>query len=798
MKSNAIKTSPIERLNIMPRFIFFISTMVFFGDIHAEIFTITVLEKGTGDPVAEATVVIKQTSEYDTTNEKGILVFEEVSFPFDIKVLNTGYDTLEQTVTNKQLTLFLEPLSFDGEALEVIAERVKEKTSKIVLNQQELRRVPGTQGDPIKMIETLPGVITNNTGGASGGSDPNAIYVRGSSGGENSFWINNLPTSYLYHLWGISVVNPSLVKDFNIFLGGFPVNYDDVLGGVIDIRLRNPKTDRLHQTYRVALNESAALIEGPINEKQSFYLAGRISYIDKVLNPVIDDLITLMGNDENGDDISVITLPKYWDVQGNWHYELPKGSADLYYFGSGDSLAINIKQLDTSDPDFLGRLSVNFGFHTLGLNLRNSLSNSLNTQLTSSLKRTFQFQSFGTDDDGKPFGVDVVINEGLVHPQANWKPIKNHEFTLGSQLNYATLPIKLNISSLPTEENFTGQNFTSLEKRKVDETINFAAASPYLKWRWTWNKFNTTLGARFSKIRGTGGINLSGYTPRASIEYQASKRLLLTTSWGRYIQMPNGAQLLRNYGNPELQFTEAEHRIVGIQYRFSKLWMAQLEAYQKPMQNLVLTRPLEAPPNNYRNDGEGEAYGTDLLIKRDYGNRKMGWFSYSYAKSSRTMINGLGRDFSGDQPHTLSMVWSQPFTGAWNKWTWGFKLQANSGQPYTPVVGRVAMCDDGTTVQTCADQENVNADPSLSYWNPMYGERNSQRLPFAHKLDIRIDRLIRYNTWEMTLYLDLLNVTLQKSGGNFDYGKNYENYKNPKSSGFPAIIFPFLGIEASF
>jgi len=233
-----------------------------------------------------------------------------------------------------------------------------------------------------------------------------------------------------------------------------------------------------------------------------------------------------------------------------------------------------------------------------------------------------------------------------------------------------------------------------------------------------------------------------------------------------------------------------------MQYQWNNLWSIQLEGYHKPMDNLVLTRVTQQPPNNYANDGEGEAFGTDILIKRDYGNRTMGWLSYSYAKSSRTMLNGGGRDFSGDQPHTLSLVWSQPFGGDWQKWSWGFKLQANSGQPYTPIVGRVAIC--GEKNELCNDQETAKDDPTLSYWEPIYGKRNMLRHPFAHRLDIRIDRLIRYNTWTLTLYLDLLNATMQSTSTSFDYGKDYEDYKNPKRSGFPPIIFPFFGVEASF
>lgn len=771
-----------------------VMSLIFIPYTFATDFKITVLEKGTGDPVEEATVVIKQSNDYDTTDPQGVLIFEDVTFPIDIKILNIGYQTLEQKVTTAELTIYLEPLAYEAEGLEVTAERVKEKTSKITLKQQELRRVPGTQGDPIKMIESLPGVITNSSGGGGGNGDPNAIYIRGSSGGENSFWINRLPVDYLYHVWGISVVNPSLVKDFNIFLGGYPVEYDDVLGGVVDIQLRNPKTDRLHQTYRIALNESAALVEGPINDKHSFYAAARISYLDILLEPFVDDLQKLFQDDESETDISIITLPKYWDAQANWHYEMPKGSTDIYYFGSGDGLAFDINKLDTADPDLLGKLSVEFGFHSVGLNLRHSYSPKLTINLSSSIKQTFQKQSFGTDKDGNPFGVDLTVTEGLLHPQAMWSPIENHEFTIGSHINYAIVPLELNISTFPTEENFTGENFSSQEKRKIDDKLKFASASPYIKWRWNWNKFATTLGARYSQIRGTGGIGLADYSPRISVEYQATEKLLLISSWGRFIQMPNGAQLLRGYGNPKLGFTEAEHRILGMNYKFNDLWAIKLEGYHKPMKQLVLTRITESPPDNYRNDGKGEAYGADLLIKRDYGNRTMGWLSYSYAKSTRTLLNGGGRDFSGDQPHTLSLVWSQPFTGDWNKWTWGFKLQANSGQPYTPVVGRVAICEE----QVCADQENADDDPTLSYWNPIYGKRNMLRHPFAHRLDLRVDRLIRYNTWTLTMYLDLLNVTMQPTSVGFDYGKNYQDYKKPKRSGFPPIIFPFLGVEASF
>lgn len=649
------------------------------------------------------------------------------------------------------------------------------------------------------MVETLPGIITLPPGSRDGGGGgPNAIYVRGSSGGENSFWINRIPADYLYHVWGISIVNPSLVDNFNIFLGGFPVEYDDVLGGVIDIKLRNPKKDRLHQTYRVALNESAALVEGPINEKQSFYVAARASYIDKLLDPFIDDIQEALKDEDDETDISVITLPKYWDAQANWHYDMNKGSLDLYYFGSNDAIAVDINKLDTSDPDLLGRLSADFGFHSTGLNWRYKLSPKTTGILTTSIKRTESKFNVGIDENGKPFGVERTTNLGLFHPQLIWTLNKSHELTFGNSISYSHSPVDINISSFPSEENFRGGSFTSRKKFRLERTVKLAASSPYAKWRWQWQKLNTIFGIRFTKVRGSGGVDMQALSPRLALEYQATKKLLLNSSWGQFVQAPHPAQLVSGYGNPGLGFTKAEHRILGFQYKFDQLWSVQTEVYHKPMRELVLTRPFENPPNNYINDGTGEAYGLDVLIKREYGNRKMGWLSYSYSKSKRTLINGSDRDFSADQPHAITLVWNQPFTGNWTKWSWGLKLQAGSGQPYTPVVGRVAMCNENNAVVVCPDQNTADNNQDLSHWEPIYAERNLLRRPFYHQLDLRIDRLIRYNTWTMKLYLDLLNVTMQESGVQEDYGKNYEKYKNPKKSGFPAIIFPFLGVEATF
>ncbi len=185
-----------------------------------------------------------------------------------------------------------------------------------------------------------------------------------------------------------------------------------------------------------------------------------------------------------------------------------------------------------------------------------------------------------------------------------------------------------------------------------------------------------------------------------------------------------------------------------------------------------------------------------MLIKREYADRKMGWLSYSWGHSTRRGADGQSFTFGGDQPHTLTAVWSQPMPGSWRRWEVGVKFQVHSGRLYTPVVGRTAWCQDVQGV--CTDQNTDESDPNFWFWRPQFAAINSKRLPWFYMVHLRLDRPVRYNTWRMNYYLDLQNVTMAQNVFGYDYGENYENYANPKkATGIPFMI-PFFGVEASF
>jgi len=756
---------------------------------------VTIMAMGGDGPVADATVVDEQTGQYHVTDREGQVRFDGVTLPLQLKVLGMGYETLTEQVSRSPATLYLMPLRVEMAGMEVVAERVEEKVSKITLSQQELRYTPGSQGDPIKVIQSLPGVVAAQDGGGQ-------VYVRGSEVQETGVWINRLPVAYLFHWGGLhSVVNPALVQDFNLFLGGFPAEYDNRLGGFIDVRLRDPKNDRLHQRYSLGTYESSFLLEGPIGTsgRDSMFVAARRSYVDLLMSP--EDFSNAISDKDDPEEErnQITTVPEFYDAQILWRRELERGSVETQFYAAGDRLALINNSSSTSDPELAGRLNLSVGFMVFGTVWRQQWSEAWDQVIALSYQVISEDISFGQNPaTGAPYYSQGDYPEITLQPEFRYRASPDSRWSLGAKLSRAKFPIDMNVG-LPPGADDPDSNFSSATKFTIDRTIYARTIEPYVKLRHRWSdKVTTDTGLRYARITANGGVALHGLSPRISLEYQANEDLLLYGRWGRYLQMPQGYQLLEGLGNPELNFTRAEHRILGSQYQFAPKWMVQGEFYHKPMENLVVTDNNAEPPDTFSNDGSGLAYGVDIMIKRQGNDQKMGWISYSYGSSSRTNERtGQKYDFVGDQPHTVTLVWGQPMGGSWSHWRWGIKLQAHSGQPHTPVVGRAGACYDGTNYYPCANQVDPESDPEFAYWQAVHGEVNSQRLPVYYKLDLRLDRLWLHRNWKFNFYIDLQNVTFRDNVVDYDYGNRYEKIDNREPvTGMP--FFPFFGIEAEF
>jgi len=771
---------------------FYFLSIFYSVSLVAQDYTVIVLQKGSGDPITNATVVLQDSGEYGETNENGLIKFEDVVFPEKLKVLNSGYETfsLSESSGKSVRTVYLTPLSVDGDLIEVLEERVEEKTSKIVMSSEELRRAPGTQGDTLKAIQSMPGVVTAVEG-------TGIMYIRGSEPNQSIIWVNRARIGYLYHFGGLhSTISPLLVRDFNMFLGGFPVEYGDALGGALDVKLRTPKKDRWHQYYSVGTYDASVVLEGPIgkkNGKDSMYVSARRSYIDAILDPAAFSDFAFGESDDKALQNETIQVPEFYDVQAVWQRDLKKGRLLVQHFSAGDSIKVVLNSDKYKDPSSAGNLESSLAYHSTSIVWEQEWAKNLYSVSSLYLIHRDQRLRIGQDDDGKPFYLDIVEDDIVWQPELRWIASRSTEIIGGVESIYARTPVSANIVRPPAFED-PDHNFTTGEKFRVEATYKTGMINPYIKFRKTWfNKLKTQLGVRHSYLKSNGRNELSDTSPRASFEYELNKKTTLSGVWGRYLQLSDGSQWVRDAGNPDLKYIEAQHQIAGINYKIDDLWSVQFEAYHKPMKNLVVIYD-EPLPNNYQNTGTGRAYGFDLLIKREYSDRKMGWMSYSYLDSKRTE-KGVTFPFSGDQRHTFSLVWSQPLSGSWNRWNIGIRARINSGKPYTKVIGRETICKDtNENFGKCDDFNDAGTEHVFSHWSPIRGPRNGSRLPNFYQLDLRIDREFLFDTWKMNVFLDILNVLNIKNIVEYRYGHSYQSFDNPGEE-LSTLLFPSLGVE---
>ncbi len=740
--------------------------------------TVIVKEKGSGVPVEGATVVINEGDVYDETGKAGKIRFSDIASPNKIKVLAAGFETLVKQVPQNQttITLYLEPFVIESEGLKVTAERLEEKTSKLTLSSAELIKAAGSGGDPLKAITALPGIIATSEGSAE-------VYMRGSNGNENITWVNNAPVGYLYHFGGLqSTINSALIEDINVFLGGFPVQYGDALGGVVDVKLRAPKNDRMRYKFDISTITSSFLVEGPAGKtgNDSFFVAGRRSYLDLILSP--SAATDFFADDDEEDPDQILLVPRFYDFQALYRHQLNNGYLDSYVFSAGDELRMELRDSAKSDPQLAGELSEKIAFQTTGLTWQQRWNSQWDSLATLAYIREKRSARIGRDEQGESFFARTEENQVHLQPELRWQIQEKSRLSFGLSSGYATIPVDIYAPRRCTE-NDVDCDFTSQKKYRLDKTINGSEISPYIKYRQQWtNRLTTQLGLRHTNIEITGGFHAHQLSPRATLEYQLTPDTLLMATWGQYIQMPRGAEIVESFGNPALLMTEAEHRILGIEHQINPLYSIKAEVYHKPMKNLVIALDENNPPDNYANRGTGEAYGFDLFIKRTPSQGKIGWVSLSWAKSRRTNeITGITRDFSGDQPLTFIAVWAQPFGGSWKRWDWSIKAQANSGRPYTAIIDR---------------NREVPGD-STSRWIATYGKHNAERLPTYYKVDLRIGREILFRESKLKVYLDLQNVTFAKNIVEYDYGNEYEKIDNPTEvTGMS--FFPFFGVEMEF
>ena len=132
-----------------------------------------------------------------------------------------------QSITT--IKLWIKPIASADEDMVVVAERPEPDITRRMITVKEIKRIPGTFGDPVRVIQNLPGTARAPFG-------TGLVVVRGSNPEDTAFYVDGIRVPLIYHLGGlVSIINEDLVESVDYLPGGYGVEYGRSTGGVINI-----------------------------------------------------------------------------------------------------------------------------------------------------------------------------------------------------------------------------------------------------------------------------------------------------------------------------------------------------------------------------------------------------------------------------------------------------------------------------------------------------------------------------------------------------------------------------------
>lgn len=745
-----------------------------------------VYDKTTGETIIFSNLLILNTTHGSSTDNNGYFVISKVlEGNYTLRVTFMGYEKklLSISVRANEITTLkieLEPSSKFLGAVEINAERLAARTESQVsiekITAKDITQMPSIGGtsDLAQYMQVLPGVIfTGDQGGQ--------LYIRGGSAIQNKVLLDGMVLYNPFHSIGLfSVFETDVIRNADIFTGGFGAKYGGILSSVMDISTRDGNKKQTKGKIGASTFGANLILEGPIikqdassdisltylitakNSYLSYTSKQLYSYIDGTLPYDFLDLyakLTLSG--DNGSKISAFGF-NYTDKVSNYksianfdwtnrgvgaNFLLLPGNTSALVEGifAYSDYTVNMKETTTGDSK-----SSNIGGFNVGLSATNFYA-----------------------DNKLIYGVEMIGNT-------------------------------------------TSTNITQFKDNKPSSSQNISYSTElgvYGLFKGVWGKFLYEPSFRISYY---ASMSKASPEPRLALKYNLTDRIRLKAATGLYSQIfidtkpdidivnlftgyqtisPESMNIVRTYKGQDIDsyLQTSKHFILGTEFDITRHITLNLEGYYKFMDGLIsLNR------NKYFNDDQehkdkpdyvkkeyalenGRAYGLDLSLKYD-DDRLYVWTVYSLGKVLREdeLIEYTPHY---DRRHNVNVLISYQ-VGLSRSWEFSLRWNYGSGFAYTPNKGGQEMLD----FQSGIDYDYIYANGTLQM---LLGEYNSKRLPEYHRLDLSVKK--RFEVFKSSILEVNLSITNAYNRNNLFY---QDRITGERVDQLP--IMPSLGLSLSF
>lgn len=487
----------------------------------------------------------------------------------------------------------------DVEDVRVRGQRTTDSPTVRSLDRAEIESIPGSLGDAIRPIESLPGV--SRAPAFSG-----LIILRGSSPQDSQVFLDQAAVPLAFHFGGLAAVVPTeLVNTVDVYPGNYDVQYGRGMGGIVDIGLRGPSKDRIRAIGKFDAIDGSALVEGPIfDDKTRFLVGARRSWIEAYF-PALAQALSL----------GVTASPVYYDYQAMLERDIGKrATLRLTFLGSNDRVNVTLAPSQSTDPAFSGQLSNATDFWRLQLQADAKLKDG--TKLFSQI-------SVGQDglllDLGSTLNASSTATRVQGRAQADVPIVKGLRLKGGIDLEGGQWDYTLTFPQIPGSDSpdigplFGQKRLTSVRSYGYFDPGAFLNAEIHPA-----ETMRVLVGARLDTFGATAGVYVQ---PRMSMRWvvrgKDDDKTTLKGAFGLYAQPPQINETDPVFGTAGLFANRATQISFGIEQELLHHVELSVEPFYKNLFDLVsqMPDPTQASGTRYVNSGTGFAYGVELLVK---------------------------------------------------------------------------------------------------------------------------------------------------------------------------------------
>ncbi len=718
------------------------------------------------------------------TNEYG---FYSITIPkgkYTLIITYVGFQTLEEIVSLENNINRNFKLSTNEQVLQEVLitgrkNKINTRSSEMSVNKLSIvtiKKMPVIFGevDIIKSILLLPGV-TNAGEGASG------FNVRGGGADQNLILLDEATIFNSSHLFGFfSVFNPDAIKDLKLYKGGIPARFGGRPSSVLEIYQKDGNSNKFSINGGVGVIASRLLAEGPIvKDKGSFLVAGRATYAH----------LFLKLSEDQKDNVAY-----FYDFNAKVNYKFNENNNVHLsgYFGRdvvgisnsftntyGNSV-FNLRWNHLFSDKLFSNLSLIYSDYYYGLSINN-----FGFQWDSNIQNynfKYDFKNYVSDKIKLNFGASAIyynFNPGTLNPS---KPDSGINFLQLDKKNAFEPAVYIGVEQKISKDFEVAYGLrSSMFYRLGASEIDIYKDDLPVVYNSNLKIYSegTSIGKKsFSRNQSIKMFN--NLEPRFSASYSLSDDKSVKISYNRMVQY---LQLISNTSSPTpldiwtpsdtfIKPQIADQVAAGYFVNFNDdKYSFEVESFYKKIQNrldyidganLIANNNIERIILN----GRMRSYGLEMLLRKNKGDFS-GWISYTLSKSEQQtpgrtanevgINNGKWYSSAYDKLHNLAVTASYKLN---EKWSFGSNFILQTGQPATFPNGQYTF--SGLNV-------------------PSFSQRNANRLPAFHHLDISATLSSRKNKdrkWQSEWVFSIYNVYNRMNAASINFQQNQESGVN--------------------